>query len=79
MSWANLTNDPAPDVRTRARMTAAHIIGVVKTLGVDQASIVLGWLNWPKESFHKTSQLTLDQQHQLVNYFINKFERSDND
>lgn len=71
--WANHSHDPMPDARTRARMAATHVAGVVKTIGVERACIVLAWLNWPKESYTRVHSLTSLQP--LIKHFETRFTR----
>jgi hypothetical protein len=44
--------------RDVATLTAAHIAGVVRALGAEQAKTVLSEFNWPIDSFERISKLT---------------------
>lgn len=44
--------------REVATLAAAHIAGVVRTVGPDQAKTILSEFNWPLSSFERISQLT---------------------
>ena len=44
--------------RDVATLTAAHIAGVVRALGAEQAKTILSEFNWPLESFRRIAELT---------------------